>query len=187
MISILLYVFALLFLQAMASFLINEKDNVDPGFKREVQNMFGSLSLSLFALYSAVTGGNDWSENYHVIKKAGGPYSALFCFFIFFFTFAVFNVLIAMFVEKAAIASTPDREEMVLAKKRQAREDAREFRHLCSVMDTENSGVITWTDFQKYMQNEAMVTYLASVGIEVYEIELFFRVVSSQGKAQPSF
>ena len=35
-----------------------------------------------------------------------------------------------------------------------------------------------WQEFNQHMQNEAMVAYMASIGLEVHEVELFFHMVA---------
>merc|ERR1712061_514944 len=115
MILLLLYIFAVLFLQAMATYMSNEK-HMDPSLKHRIQSKFGSFQLSVLSLYSAVTGGVDWLEDYDLIKQIGGQYASMYLLFIFFFLFAVFNILTGMFVEKATIAALPDRDELVLSK-----------------------------------------------------------------------
>jgi len=45
-------------------------------------------------------------------------------------------------------------------------------------MDRDKTGRISWKDFERNMRNEVMVAYMASIGLEVHEVELFFRVVA---------
>lgn len=178
MLGFILYVFALIFLQGMIDYLKSSGNKDDPTELELVHGQFGSMTTSMLSLYKAVTGGDDWGVYHEVIDKAGPLYSGFFIAFVFFFTFALFNILTGIFVEKAVVASAPDRDDLVLQQRRKARQDSAEFRHMCAVLDEGNTGTITWEDFEKQMRNEVMVSYMASVGLEVREVELFFHIVA---------
>merc|ERR1719453_2455220 len=121
---------------------------------------------SMLSLYMAVTGGNDWGPYYSVVETASPIYAVIFIFFTFFFTFALFNILTGIFVEKAVCTSLPDRDDLVLQQRQKARQDAQEFRHMCSVLDKGKKGTIRWKDFERHMENDVMVAYMASIGLE---------------------
>lgn len=131
MLIFLLYIFALLFLQGMTQHMIDRGADMGGDAKGDVIEHFGSMGKSLFTLYSTATGGADWTKYYTVVQMAGPVYSALFIFFTAFITLSVFNIITGFFVENAVSAASPDRDDMVLASKRKAREEAKEFRHLC--------------------------------------------------------
>merc|ERR1719162_1571493 len=105
-----------------------------------VEEHFGSMMKSMQSLYMAVTGGNDWSLYLGITQEAGTAYEVLFMFFTFFFTFALFNILTGIFVEKAVSCSQPDRDDMVLEQRQKTRQDVVEFRHVCSLLDSDKSG-----------------------------------------------
>jgi hypothetical protein len=182
MLLFMFYIFALLFLQGFADHIVLEGDNVDPEFRRSCELHFGSMTKSMVSLYMAVTGGNDWALYYEVTEKAGPIYQTAFLFFSFFFTFALFNILTGIFVEKSVSASAPDRDDMVMQQRVKANQDAAEFRRVCMLLDDDKSGFITWKEFEKNMHNEVMVAYMASIGLEVHEVSLFFHVVAGAGE-----
>jgi len=88
------------------------------------------------------------------------------------------NILTGMIVEKAVGAAAPDRDELILQQRAQSRKEASEFTHLCKMLDAEEAGNITWDGFKTHMENEAMVAYMASLGLAVHEVELFFQIVA---------
>jgi len=75
-----------------------------------------------------------------------------------------------------------DWQAMVIEKRKQVRQDAREFMHLCQMLDPEKTGYISWTDFEREMHNEVMVAYMASVDLEVHDVELFFHIVTGSSE-----
>merc|ERR1712039_559497 len=129
-------------------------------------------------LYMAVTGGDDWSNAYFFIADTGTIYLALFIFYTFFFTFAIFNILTGIFVEKAVLSMDPDREERIVEQRRRFLEDASEFRNICQEMDLDHSGEIQFKEFEACMKNTNMVAYMASVGLSIDDIEHFFVIVA---------
>jgi len=182
--SFALYIFALIFVQGFAGFLALEADTVDTASLQAIFDHFGSVALAIVSLYMAVTSGNDWSLYYDIIKLCGIFYQSVFVFFTFFSIFALFNILTGIFVEKAVLASQPDRDELILEQTRKSRKEAEEFRALCKRLDTENTGSISYEKFVGSMQDEKMVSYMATVGLEVHDVETFFKVVaSSEGDA----
>ena len=54
--------------------------------------------------------------------------------------------IVGIFVEKAVLAASPDRDDLVLEQRRKARQDADEFRHMCKLLDEGKTGNITWED-----------------------------------------
>merc|ERR1712232_1001038 len=46
-------------------------------------------------------------------------------------------------------------------------------------LDTDGSGQISFDEFVICMQDERMVSYMASVGLEVHDVELFFKIVAN--------
>jgi len=177
MLTFLLYVFGLIFIQGVSRFLM-DRPSISDADALQLRDLFSSVSRSMLTLYMAVTGGVDWVLYFDILSKVGGFYAAVFILFTVFFTFAVLNILTGVFVEKAVAAAIPDREELVLAQRRNMLKDAQEFRHLCLQLDHDHKGHISLEEFQNNMTNETMVAYMASVGLEIHDVELFFRVVA---------
>merc|ERR1712079_689436 len=152
MLIILLFGFALIFVHGFSGHL---EDDMSAGTMATIQAKFGSVQNAMLSLYRA-----------------------LFILYTFIFTFAVFNILTGVFVEKAVTAAMPDKDERILEEKRKLLADANEFRQLFAQLDMNNSGTISWSEFKMAMKNEKLVTYMSTVGLEVYDVELFFRAVA---------
>lgn len=177
MIVFVIYIFALIFLQGLTGYLMDNYGQVSDTQVEEINSSFGSLYTSMVSLYMAVTGGNDWGYYLDLVKKAGVFYELLFLMFTFFFVFALLNILTGVFVEKAVVAAQPDREEIILEQRRKTMEDAHEFKHLCHLLDTDHTGTISKAEFMQSMKNELLTSYMAAVGIEVRDVSLFFDMI----------
>merc|ERR1712232_172469 len=182
MLAFSLYIFALLFVQGVVGLFLLEGDSIDEELKDAALKHFGSVLRTIVSLYMAVTGGNDWAVYYVIIEQCGWLYCIAFLLFTFFFIFALFNILTGIFVEKAVLASQPDRDELILEQSRKARKETEDFRSLCNQLDTDGSGTITLEEFVASMQDERMVSYMASVGLEVHDVEFFFRLIAGPTK-----
>merc|ERR1711970_132099 len=99
MVGLVLYIYALVFVQGMADHIIVKGDDLDSSFKKRALDSFGSLPKAMLTLYMAAAGGVDWSGTYHMVQESGPLYGALFILFTFFFTFALFNILTGIMVE----------------------------------------------------------------------------------------
>ena len=84
-----------------------------------------------------------------------------------------------IFVEKSVLATQPDRDELILEQCRKSRKEADELRTLVNLLDTDGSGSISFDEFVECMHDERMVSYMASVGLEVHDVELFFKIVAN--------
>eukprot|EP00928_Gymnodinium_smaydae_P020336 TRINITY_DN17862_c1_g1_i1.p1 TRINITY_DN17862_c1_g1~~TRINITY_DN17862_c1_g1_i1.p1 ORF type:complete len:914 (-),score=216.55 TRINITY_DN17862_c1_g1_i1:106-2787(-) len=179
MLAFVLYVFALIFLQGLAAHLATS--TVTPEDKALALKWFGSVDVSMCTLYKAVTGGNDWDMYYRVVGLCGQFYDTAFLFFTFFFIFALFNILTGIFVEKSVAAGQPDRDELIMRQCRKSKREAEEFRILCRHFDSDQTGTISFDEFVTCMQSERMVSYMASVGLEIHDVEMFFKIVAGAG------
>jgi len=178
MLAFLLYIFALIIIQGMAGVLLLKADELNDEEVKQIHDVFGSVPQTMLSLYQAVTGGDDWANFYRVVQLTGQFYCVTFLFFTFFFQFALFNILTGVFVEKAVLASQPDRDDLILEQRKKHRKAVQEFRKLCRSVDTDRSGAISYNEFLESMSNELMVSYMASVGLEVHDVELFFKSVA---------
>merc|ERR1712176_1255998 len=83
----------------------------------------------------------------------------------------------AIFVEKAVVASQPDREELILEQRRKTLKDVEELKRICEALDIHGTGKVDHDAFMDAMQNDLMVAYMGSVGLEVHDVELFFAIL----------
>lgn len=173
----LLYIFALVFVQGITE-MLRDTDPADYDLEA-VKSQFGSVLDSMLSLYMAVTGGNDWAMYFDTVKLCGLFYTVLFLY-SFFFVFALFNIMTGVFVERALTAAIPDRDELIWEEQKRLAKQVEEFKTLCKEFDTDGSGTVTREEFRRHMRNDQMVSYMASVGLELHDVEHFFRTVAGE-------
>merc|ERR1719272_1582917 len=127
----------------MHIYIADTADTMDPTTRTEVYTYFGSVGQSILTLYQSASGGIDWAEVYIVVAKSGTIAATGFIFFIWFFNFAVVNILSGIFIEKALEAAVPDREQLALDKRRAEQRDVNNLTELITAMDEDSNGNIS--------------------------------------------
>jgi len=181
MLSFILLLFGMIFVQVVSDYLILQKDagTMDEDLRDEMKDIFGSVFTAMATLYMATTGGDDWRNFYDALGQTGSMNALIFIFFISFFNFAVFNVLTGIFVENAMKVSKEDRDMLVVEQRRKEMFDTESLRRLCHQMDEDASGTITWSEFEEALNKGTVSTHLAAIGLDVHDAEMFFEMLAS--------
>merc|ERR1719230_786004 len=116
-----LYVFALLFIQQMTAELSADR-SYDLQWNQQ-RRFFRSVERTCLTLLESSLGGIDWDEIYVLVEPLGPVYAIAFVFYIAFFNFAVLNILTGIFVENAMKLCKPSDAEVNAERKRQEAED----------------------------------------------------------------
>ncbi|CAE6912630.1 Scn11a [Symbiodinium sp. CCMP2592] len=176
----LLYVFALVFAQGVASVSAHEGGVL----REDVMSTFGSVGDSMLSLYMAVTGGNDWSVYYEATIAMGSFYPVVFLSYTFFFIFALFNILTGVFVERAVAAALPDREELIAQERKKILKQVEDLRALFKALDSDRSGKISKAEFLADMEDDRIVSYMHTLGLDMHDAEHFFDLLASDRNQQ---
>merc|ERR1719277_1677584 len=86
MIGLILYVFALFFIQQMTGHLADRQGATDTTWHQQ-RTFFRSVERSTLTLLEAAMGGLDWDDVYALIQPLGPIYAISFIFYILFFNF----------------------------------------------------------------------------------------------------
>lgn len=181
MIGLILYIFALMFCQAVASRL---SIGVDEEYERELYYYFGSVRGTTLTLYECTTGGVDWHDVYKVIRKLGLMHTTFFLFYITFWTFAVVNILTGIFVDSAMRIAAPDRDAEILQQRRKDTADSEELKAIMreALLVPEEVGdafLISKELFAVTLKNPKIHGYLATLGLDVKDVDLFFDTLAA--------
>lgn len=177
--TLMLMITALVFVQSMSNFQIE-----NPDCKHElcpqVHQMFGSVISAMIVLLETTTGGCDWSEVYEVMHLTGPLNSFLFIAYIIFFTFAFFNIVMSIFVDKAMKLAKPDEEQSYKQRVREEAETTKEITALLvDTVDKDHSGTITMGELQEAFEVGRVRHKFEQQDITVREAEVFFQTVTT--------
>jgi len=178
---LILYVFGLIFVQSMSSYLMDNIEAGTPSSEQEaadIQEYFSSVPRAMLTLYMCTNGGVDWYMVHATVATVGALLEAFFIFFICFFNFAVLNILSGIFLEKALRNSEPDRHALALERQRAEREDAEALRQLFHSLDFQGEGTLCWEELEDMVEDHMVRATFESLGIDVKDAEMFFEVLT---------
>jgi len=178
MLGLILFVFALFFVQQMAMHLSDsELFDESPLFKRQ-RKYFRSVQVAMATLSMCTTGGKDWEEVFELVVPLGLFSTVAFVFYIAFFTFAVMNILTGIFVENALSLCKPSEIEALTMRKRQDEQEAEELFLILETLDGDGDGCMSMDEFRQVMTNDRVVHMLKKLGVDIKDAELFFSTVA---------
>mmetsp|Transcript_60549 Transcript_60549/g.161849 ORF Transcript_60549/g.161849 Transcript_60549/m.161849 type:complete len:338 (-) Transcript_60549:109-1122(-) len=174
--------FAICFVQTLA---VNmESGDLDPKDERMLLEQFWSVEAAMLSLLMATTGGEDWVKTYNTLLPLGQFAVGIFIFYIAFMHVAVMNIVTSVFLDKAMKLAQPNLETIMMTKRYQDTVDTKELMEMVAEMDTRNSGYITFSDFQNFMQMPRFRLYFDVRGLNVKDTAMFFRMLASSGMTQ---
>lgn len=167
MISIMMYMFGLCFLNAVTMYLNdNPKKAIDDLVMEGIVAYWSSVPQSMMTLFWAVTGGADWEPLAMPIRAADTFFYSLFFFYIAFAAFAVLNVLTGMFVDTAMQVAQQDEENV--AEELLQKHEVIAFRELVeSKVPPEMTGNITF----EFVEHESKECPIVDAFMRAIEIE----------------
>jgi len=177
MLALILYIAALFFVQMMRGHLQERDGTIDDETVSMIYNYFGSIGQGVLTLYQSASGGLDWENVYAIVSRSGPFTSTGFIFFIWFFNFAVINILSGIFIEKALYAAVPDREQLSLEHRREEERDVAHLTELISSMDTKKTGKISLQNFLLQAHDPYASAYLRTLGIRIEDASMFFHLL----------
>jgi len=172
MMTLILYIFGLVFLEAATSTLPDE--SLDEDTRGQLVQYFGSVYKSMLTLYMATTGGEDWGPMASPLLATGVGYYYLFLFYISFLTTAILNVVMGLFVDAAMKATEKDRIEVI----REAADDRAGFHDtivdLFKEYDTDSNGLISKHELQESFKHSKMQAFLQHLDVADSEVYALF-------------
>jgi hypothetical protein len=91
----------------------------------------------------------------------------LFLLYIAFAVLAMMNVVTAVFVENALATANSDKEQHLVA----------QLRELFVTADEDQSGMISWEEFERKLDDESMVKYFKALELDVCEAKGLFTLL----------
>mmetsp|Transcript_17202 Transcript_17202/g.54015 ORF Transcript_17202/g.54015 Transcript_17202/m.54015 type:complete len:279 (-) Transcript_17202:107-943(-) len=181
MLNITIYMFSVYFIQ-IAAFHISTFD-AQPGQedkaaqKKLLAEMFGSLIRAMYTLYQAVSGGISWGEIGAVLIEIDPMHAAILCFFTFFTTFALMNIITGIFVDTSINSAQSDKDEVILDQMHKTAMAAKEMKRIFRTADRDGSGSISQKEFEDHLNNPEVKAHLSTIGIETDKAKGLFRLL----------
>jgi len=169
---LLVYVFGVYFTQLVLDHRLSLKgDTVEPSPSlQSLEFYFGSLGRSILSLYQAISGGVDWDDlAVPLISRISALVGFVVALYVAFAMLALLNVVTGVFVESALKSAKEDRDMYML----------QHMRSLFSWADTDKNGTLSWSEFERQLQNPNMEEFFASIDVDLSEAEGVFRLLDN--------
>ncbi|CAE7317370.1 Cacna1h, partial [Symbiodinium pilosum] len=156
---VIVYVFGVLFTQAMNDFLQDHDPDTLPLSFREAElatRYFGSLDLTMLSLYMSIAGGVSWEDVITPLRGVSEVWAFLFLFYISFTYFAVLNVVTGVFCQSAIESAQNDHTAVVHSILKNKKAHADKIRALFSKLGDEKTGAITFAMFEEKIHSPAV-------------------------------
>lgn len=140
----------------------------------KLQQYWGSLGSSVLSLFQALSGGIDWDVLLIPLKgttRFPTAMSFVFAAYIAFAMFVVLNLVTGIFVDSAQTNVREDRDLDLVNR----------VRELFMKTDDDNSGCITWTEFESQLRNPQMEEYFKTIDLDMSEAPNLFNVLDIRG------
>jgi hypothetical protein len=172
---------------------VSDYTQVREDFNHEMlRQNFGSLDSTFWCLFSAISGGRDWSDAADPLIEIGPMYRIVFAVYVGFTVFALLNILNGIFVDAAMQSEAMKREILVegaLSDMKGMIEnivslflDAREFDPESALAKT---GMVRKDDFTKFFVSEERVkAYFMSLDLDLESVCSIFDMVDEEKKGE---
>eukprot|EP00746_Dinoflagellata_sp_MGD_P145055 gnl/MRDRNA2_/MRDRNA2_77720_c0_seq2.p1 gnl/MRDRNA2_/MRDRNA2_77720_c0~~gnl/MRDRNA2_/MRDRNA2_77720_c0_seq2.p1 ORF type:complete len:668 (+),score=101.60 gnl/MRDRNA2_/MRDRNA2_77720_c0_seq2:93-2096(+) len=168
---IIIFLFACYVTQAVAQYLMEDQNSLSVNLTEDdfyvLRNSYGSLMQTMYALYQAITGGQDWSYFADPLFKISSLAGSLFCFYIAFAVFAVLNVVTGVFVDNAMKSTELDTDLMIVEENAARVRHVEGLRAVFHKADVDGSGTIEWDEFCEHLSDPVVQAYFRQLGLDV--------------------
>ena len=161
-----IYMFSCVFLQGATQYILNSSDGHDTHIEFFAE-FFPNIRRTMLTLFMTITSGIGWWEVEEVLLDVGWVYGALFVIYIAVMILALLNVVTGIFLNDALEMSAMDHELQKRIELQRRAQVADELRDIFSSLVTEQSGVITVEEFEKFMGTPGVSTLFAVLGLDV--------------------
>mmetsp|Transcript_15553 Transcript_15553/g.32934 ORF Transcript_15553/g.32934 Transcript_15553/m.32934 type:complete len:548 (-) Transcript_15553:231-1874(-) len=161
-------------------FLIGEKHSLDARYAVAVY--YGTTSRCIFTMFE-ITFGNFVPPARVLTENITEWYGVLFIVYRCVVGFAMLAVITGVFMQQTFKTAATSFDLMIIEKARQKREHLQMMNRFLKIADGSNDGVISWPEFSKLLQDDAIKLWLQAMGLEVSDgLSLFQLLSKGDGK-----
>lgn len=187
-IFLVIYCFAVVFTQGSSDHLasVDSSEWSSHHHLMALQEYYGTLPLSLYSLYRAMTNGQAWGELLQPWRKVNGFYVSLFLCYLSVSTFGVLNSVTAIFVESALESQQHYKELLIQENVLKKARYERHLRRVFNAMDTDGCGTVTFEEMEYFLSDPQVNLYLESIDIFPNDARALFALLDRDDSGQVS-
>mmetsp|Transcript_62225 Transcript_62225/g.144777 ORF Transcript_62225/g.144777 Transcript_62225/m.144777 type:complete len:625 (+) Transcript_62225:63-1937(+) len=176
-----LYIFAILIVQSLTSFLVGESAGAPPetDVLPELLERFGSIELTMMSLFQAATFGESWVVQYRLMKHLGWAAAATYVLFVAVFSVVVWNLFTGVMVQRIFDLAAPDLTEDLNEKQKKQLDMEEMLLSAFLKMDKDLSGSISLDEFAKAMTDDEFRDLFKKTGLDIDDIAFLFEVLTT--------
>jgi len=183
LIMIILLVFGVFFTEGAVSYSISN-GVVEDEATEDLMKYFGSLSGATVSLFMAMSGGDDWGNIMAPLELLPFEYELLFLVFISFAILALLNVVTAVFVESAMTSNKNDKDVVTQQEMESKGEFIAIMQSVFAELDADNSGALTWEEFEEHIGDEKIMSYLGTLELDISQVKTLFQLLDVDGTGE---
>lgn len=182
LLTLIVYVFAILFSQAVYDYMSDEANpELPPDVQAAADRYFRSLVRSMMALFMSIAGGVSWEEVIRPLMFVSAFWEVCFLFFIAFSYLAVLNVVTAVFCHAAIESAQKDHTTVVQNMLDNKEQHLQKLRALFEKIGDKGAGGITYRVFEEKINSPAVRDYFETLGLDVWDPWSFFKLLDTDG------
>jgi len=179
---LMIFVFSVILVQGVASH-IRDAPIGDEGVGHMIA-YFDSLPMTLLTLFMAVSGGISWWDAATPLLDISVVYVLVFAFYVSVMVLGVLNIVTGIFVNDAVEMAQMDRDLLSQTEIQRKNGLFGELRALFAELDQDNSGTLTFDEFENCMQQLETQAYLQGLGLDVSNVKGVFALLDVDGSEE---
>ncbi|CAE7948182.1 SCN8A, partial [Symbiodinium sp. KB8] len=178
LLAVIVYVFAVLFTQAVNDYVLDPDNPTLPDRELEAsERYYRSLYHTMLSLFMGVSGGINWSEVMAPLLEISPIWVFMFLFYICFTYFAVLNVVTGVFCQTAIESAQNDHTAVVHSILKNKQAHVEKIRALFNSIGDDQTGIITFAMFEEKINSPAVKAYFEVLGLDVWDAWSFFKLL----------
>lgn len=163
-----IYIFAVFYTTLAANYQMGANGALQDAHSVNIIQNFGSLPMSIFTLYSVITGGVNWRDvTLPLVMNINPGLGIVMSLYVAMSMFCIMNVVTGVFVDAALRAAKSEEQNFIIENLHKIFQDA----------TRESEGQIRCQDFVNQVHTKAFRQYFESIEVDPGEAEVLFRLL----------
>lgn len=169
MLALILFLFALMLVLRMASYINEEGPFDDPTVEYDIRAAYGSVGLTMLHLFMVSTG-ESWSVYYKPLEQTGAINCMLIIFFVAFTQIAVLNIILGIFVDDAMKNMAAERDERLQQHQQEQVQMKKDLRELFLQMDLDGNYRLNRDEWHRALAQHKFKSCLDMMGFRACDV-----------------
>jgi len=165
LLALVVYVVGIYFTQLTLDYRIA---HADTEAARELEEYFGSVSVSVMSLFQTVTGGLEWRDMVLPLMRHVSPAMGIvFGLYIVFTSMALMNIVTGVFVETALQRGREDKDVYMI----------NHLKEVFGLLDINRVGTISWSELEAHLDDAKLRAFFKDIDIDISEARGLFHLL----------